>query len=446
MKNAASLKRPAASNSVIAALLPLVLLFATSCLATNAGVITDPSLETDNGPAGTPTGYPVFDEAVEENIPFDFRGRVRVGLAVETFPISVGVPGGALLWDADLLPHVLPKSRLVFRPDISGISVLVNGETLIATSALWRIESLEGAWLELNESPYRGEFEIFRTRFQDTPGLTLINDVEVEDYLRGVVPREIGFLREESFEAMKSQAVAARTYAVRNLGRRIALGFDLFATSADQVYGGAGAEHPLTDRAVRETAGEILVYGGEPIEAFYHSTCGGTTAARHQVWGGEARPYLVPVSDRLGDTFACSLSKYFHWREKYSPEDIERVFNSDPSTFEIAVMERDSSGRAAVLSMKDGVLTTLTQGDRIRWALPQQNGSPLRSTLFEIEPADNGGFAVEGRGWGHGIGMCQMGAHGRSRAGHRYDDILSHYYPGAKIVLLGSSKTTLPVL
>src|SRR5690606_24745040 len=119
----------------------------------------------------------------------------------------------------------------------------------------------------------------------------------MENYLLGVVPFEIGRVGPDLVEASKAQAVAARTYAIRYLGRRDSLGFDVFATVEDQVYGGAEGEHEPVSVAVRETAGQILTYGREPIEAFYHSTCGGVTAAIEEVWDEPPRPYLRSVID-----------------------------------------------------------------------------------------------------------------------------------------------------
>ena len=121
---------------------------------------------------------------------------------------------------------------------------------------------------------YRGQIEIY----PNAQGrLTVMNTVELETYLRGVVPKEMGAWEYPSLEALKAQAVAARTYAVANRGKREKEGFDLVDTVADQVYGGRDGEQSLTDRAVEETQGLVATYGGKPIQALFMADSGGRT-------------------------------------------------------------------------------------------------------------------------------------------------------------------------
>ena len=140
-----------------------------------------------------------------------------------------------------------------------------------------------------NEKPYRGRLEVFA----NTKGtLTVVNVVPLEDYVRGVVPNELSPGGWPELEALKAQAVAARTYAVGNLGRFAAQGFDLTPDTRSQVYGGLSTEHPLSDRAVLETRGRILTYKGAPINALYTSTCGGRTEHGENIFGGAPVAYL----------------------------------------------------------------------------------------------------------------------------------------------------------
>jgi stage II sporulation protein D len=143
--------------------------------------------------------------------------------------------------------------------------------------------------VRFNEKPYRGRLEVFA----NTRGaLTVVNVVSLEDYVRGVVPNELSPGGWPELEALKAQAVAARTYAVSNLGRFRGEGFDLTPDTRSQVYGGRATEHPLTDRAVRETRGRVATYRGVPINALYSSTCGGRTEDAENIFGGEPVPYL----------------------------------------------------------------------------------------------------------------------------------------------------------
>lgn len=135
---------------------------------------------------------------------------------------------------------------------------------------------------------YRGAIEVVPNRHGT---LSVINTVDLETYLRGVVPREMGAWAYPSLEALKAQAVAARTYAVANLGKRAEEGYDLVDTVSDQVYGGADGEQSLTDTAVQQTAGLVATYNGKPIQALFMADCGGSTVDVSWVFGGDA-PYL----------------------------------------------------------------------------------------------------------------------------------------------------------
>jgi len=144
--------------------------------------------------------------------------------------------------------------------------------------------------LTFNQALYRGKFEVF---MNDKQQLTVINILPMEDYIRGVVPMELNVTQ---LEAMKAQAVAARTYALRNRGQFKNEGFDLLPTPASQAYGGLSKENELTNRAVDSTRGLVAYYDGEPINALYSSTCGGHTEDVEKIFGGPALPYLRGVS------------------------------------------------------------------------------------------------------------------------------------------------------
>jgi stage II sporulation protein D len=143
--------------------------------------------------------------------------------------------------------------------------------------------------LRFNEKPYRGRLEVFTNL---NGSLTVVNVLGLEDYVRGVVPNELSPGGYGALEALKAQAVAARTYAVSNRGQYTAAGFDLLPTIRSQVYGGLSTEHPLSTRAVEETRGMIATYRGEPINALYTSTCGGRTEHAENIFNGAPVPYL----------------------------------------------------------------------------------------------------------------------------------------------------------
>jgi len=155
--------------------------------------------------------------------------------------------------------------------------------------AIW---SRSNAGVRLRDGHYRGRILVY---LNDRGTLNLINEVTLEDYLRGVVPKEMGPELYDSLDGLKAQAVAARSYAIKNLGEFSSEGYDICATPRCQVYGGRGAEHPLSNLAVEETRGQVLVYGGVPVDALYSSTCGGHTEDVNVVFPLKNEPYLRAV-------------------------------------------------------------------------------------------------------------------------------------------------------
>ena len=275
-------------------------------------------------------------------------------------------------------------------------------------------------------------------------GLTLVNRLDMESYLLGVVPREIGRASEEIYQAVKAQAVAARTYAVKYMGRRQQLGFDVYPTTEDQVYGGVADEDPIVHRAVGETAGEVLTYRGQPITAYYHSTCAGQTAAIDEVWNEAPVPYLVSVVDvdpRTGEAYDRSSSR-FRWTERWTHDQLAAILNrtlrdslGGRTIRQIRGMEvtrRTPSGRVRSLEIETDAGTFTVGRDRVRWILTPVRGGILNSSKFDVR-VQGGEIVAEGGGWGHGIGMCQVGAMGRARAGQDYRTILQAYYPGTQV-------------
>jgi stage II sporulation protein D len=172
-------------------------------------------------------------------------------------------------------------------------SVLITGAGGSFESSEEIVLNPAGDWsTAVGDRRYRGRFR-FRSGRE---GLLVINELAMEDYLRGVVPVEMGPYQFPELEALKAQAVAARTYAVAHLGDHDDEGWDICATPACQAYHGAGAEHSLSDRAVAETAGIIIIWDGKPIDAMYTSTCGGHTEDAAELFSGRGHPYLSGVA------------------------------------------------------------------------------------------------------------------------------------------------------
>jgi len=275
----------------------------------------------------------------------------------------------------------------------------------------------------------------------------LINVVYMEDYLRGVVPPEIGPRDENEIDAIKAQAVERRTYAVGHLQQYSGEPYDMKSTVADQLYEGMESENRLVNRAVEETAGDVAMFHDNFINAYYHSTCGGLTDDISQVWDKPAQPYLVPVDDNA----SCSWSKYFSWQEQFTEEQLrgrlEQYLSSDRGRqinlsriTDIAIRERTAGGRVAKLIVRTKDDNYRFYKDRIRWAIGRASNPELilPSDKFEVEISsdDQGNISTilfKGNGYGHGVGMCQCGAIGFARNGWRYDQILERYYSGMEL-------------
>src|SRR6266404_5798497 len=293
---------------------------------------------------------------------------------------------------------------------------------------------------------YRGELVITPT----DSGLLVVNRLSMDDYLRGVVPLEIGNRTSAEMAAVQAQAVAARTYAYKHLTS--ARAFDMYATVQDQVYGGVDAEKPLSDTAITTTANVVVLYNGQPITTPYHSTCGGSTAGVSEVWYDQPdQPYLRPVSDRIPgtDNFYCDSSPRFSWTQSYDAAGLRAVVEKYLATYttaprngvgkitDIREQGRTPSGRIAALTVQTESGSYTLRGNDIRFVLRDPKGAILNSTYFSFTESTSGGevsnLTVNGHGYGHGIGMCQWGAIGRARAGQNYRTILETYYPGTTI-------------
>jgi stage II sporulation protein D len=303
-----------------------------------------------------------------------------------------------------------------------------------------------GLLVRVNGRPYRGDIQVIR----DRTGFTVVNHVPLEAYLLGVVSAEMGRRSRSEQEALRAQAVVSRTYALRNLQRREVQGFDLYATVADQAYGGAGAETPEGLDAVVATRGRILTYDGGPIDAFFFSTCGRRTADGTEIFRGADRPYLRSFADIADDgTAYCSISPRFHWREEWTGEELSATLQHTlPATLgvqasearevsDIRVAYRTGSGRVGQLTIGLRASTVQVDGPNVRQVLRPPSGDLLPSNEFSLIVTKVGRrvtrLVADGAGIGHGVGFCQWGAVGRARAGQAYERILAAYYPGATL-------------
>jgi stage II sporulation protein D len=291
--------------------------------------------------------------------------------------------------------------------------------------------------LKVNGGFYCGSLEIKKIGEK----IWVINSVDIEDYLKGVVPCEIGKISSDLIEAAKAQAVAARTYAYAHLDQYHDLGFDLYATIRDQVYKGKGIENHLTNLAVEKTRGEILVFKNQPVEAKYHSTCGGRTADFNDAWPGDAPPYLHSVVCPY-----CKDSPYYKWSKKLHKGEFFQNLKSNLLKIGIKFSEgeliksfrlerNNTSKRVNRIFIETNKDEHEIYTYNIRTVFGDKNdpGGLLKSNYFTFKTSGDT-IIIEGRGYGHGVGMCQFGAMEMARKGKGYKQILYHYYPGTRII------------
>ena len=283
---------------------------------------------------------------------------------------------------------------------------------------------------------YRGDIDVV----PDGQGSAVINRVELEEYLRGVLPGEIGSRDPRDRAALQAQAVAARSYAAARMGERRAL-YDVTATVSDQVYGGQSVERDATDDAVRDTRGLVLTWGDRIITAPYHSHGGELTAAPAEVWKRASEPYLQPVSDRTasGGCF-CDASGNRGWERRFSFGEIaslllqygrEAGVATSGEVRAVRVASRGPSGRVTAVEIETGAGRALLRGNDIR-SVFRRDGAILPSTSFQLDVTGSL-VLLRGVGNGHGVGMSQWGAIGRARAGQDARTILAAYYPGTRL-------------
>ena len=311
---------------------------------------------------------------------------------------------------------VKSKIRLLERGMLVGLNVYPSKRIII--------EPLKDAAIVINNFRFRGNITLIRT---PSNRLTVVNSINIEDYVKGVLYHEVS--HHWPMEALKAQAVATRTYALssRTLATK---DYDITNDIYSQVYGGKQSERYRTGLAVERTKGQILVYQGKIFPAYFHADCGGMTEDAQELWHMDLAPLKgVPC------TF-CKDSPHMHWKRNMRLKDIQdalnvRGQNINGTIKDIAVVERDRSGRIKNLKIttREGQEVVVKADDFRNSIGPNE----LKSNNYEIAMQ---GYFVDftGKGWGHGVGMCQWGALGMAKQQFTYTQILNYYYPHAQLV------------
>ncbi len=291
--------------------------------------------------------------------------------------------------------------------------------TLIAKQPIL-IEPVGGVTLELNKNKYTGTFEIL-------PGANSFNIIELtplENYLYGVLPHEMHHTW--ALEALKAQAVAARTYTLKSIEKKAEEPFDLYSDVRSQMYKGSAQVYDSVKKAVDQTNGQVLSYKGELFFTYYHGNCGGGTD-HVEIWNEKA-PHIKPLAGA-----SCKFdthSKSFNFSQDITKTVAEKFARSQGlkgSLKSIKIAKKTSTGRANLL-----VLKTANGSKQVRCA-DFRAYTGIRSCKITKLTVGSTKVHVEGHGYGHGIGMCQDGAHGMAKQNYTYKQILKQYYPGSTL-------------
>lgn len=280
-----------------------------------------------------------------------------------------------------------------------------------------------GSVVNINEFALTGMIDIRKNK---KGCYQVINELCLEDYVRAVVGEEMA--SRWPLEALKAQAVIARTYALYRKSKSASLLYDLSATVDSQMFTGDARDKQGPATAARDTEGEVLTYGGEVIETVYHSACGGATENAKDVWDRDY-PYL-----KSQDCSCGKESPYARWEKAFAVKDVERALTAGgyPASgiTRIRILDRSGTGRVKLVKVNAASGSINIKGIDFRRLLGY---SKLPSTAFEVRKADSK-FIFSGKGSGHGVGLCQWGAKVMADEGKSYREILEHYYPGAILI------------
>jgi stage II sporulation protein D len=391
--------------------------------------------------------------------------------------VKLQVPGG----------QTVKVDGLLGQLQVSGLAGTLPGPVRLVPNQAVQPLPLVGAKpdnpVSYGGKPYRGEIEVLIS--PNDGKLSVVNVINTEDYIYGVVPKEMQ--ASWPMEALKAQAVAARTFAKRNLGRYAAEGFDLVDTPMSQAYGGLASEQPRTTEAVIATRSQVLTYQGALASTFYHASSGGHTENSNIIWNGPYIAYLRGVPD----FDAVPQNPHFGWERTFTLEEAASTLVTNK--FGVGVLKAiqpsgtmGASGRPSHWTISGSTQTVKLTAEQLRWTFGLRSsarsilvklggyvhpthavgradlvhvvgagGTAIRRTVNGSSVVGAGanavpiaapavtlvgglawqepGIRMTGGGWGHGVGMSQWGAYGMSVQGKTYTEILTHYYQGTKV-------------
>ncbi|MFI5349516.1 MAG: SpoIID/LytB domain-containing protein, partial [Elusimicrobiota bacterium] len=290
-----------------------------------------------------------------------------------------------------------------------------------------RLVPQNGALIRVGSDRHRGTLIL---RLDPGQTVTIVEEVAMEDYLEGVLPYEMD--PDWPLEALKAQAVVARSFAYANMGKFKKDGFDLTADTRSQMYRGITAVNDNVRRAVRETRGEVLGWKGQLLRVYYHACCGGRTENAAEAWGGD--PAATPPPLRGVRDPWCAASPHMRWTAYFAWQDIMAAIEERrrlPGPLKsLKIGRRDVAGYVRDFVARTGKTDLPVKASDLRASLGAGDLKSIRISRLIVKKK---GLEFVGAGSGHGVGLCQWGARIQAEKGRMYEQILRFYFPGADL-------------
>jgi stage II sporulation protein D len=352
-------------------------------------------------------------------------GKARVQIAIVRLAEKAVIEpqGPVLVVEPGRKPRPLEwKGALTLSPRVGGLRL-----SQLKLKSETRLEPQSGALIKVGADPHRGALIL---RLDPGQTVTVVEDVDVEDYLEGVLPHEMD--PDWPLEALKAQAVVARSFTYANMGKFRKDGFDLTADTRSQMYRGVTAVNDNVRRAVRETRGEVLGWNGQLLRVYYHACCGGRTENAAEAWGGDPKDTPKPLKG-VKDPW-CAPSPHMHWTAYFAWQDVMAAIEEHRALTgplkSLKIGSRDVAGYVREFVARSGKTDVAVKPSDLRASLGAGELKSLRITRLTVKKK---GLEFVGAGSGHGVGLCQWGARVQAEKGRSYDKILRFYFPGADL-------------
>lgn len=338
-----------------------------------------------------------------------FKPLLKIGILVDVASFDLEGDAEILFKEGKLAGSIQGKYEVKVENGKISISGKVFNEKMVKLSPKFMI-------IKIGRRMFRGEIEIWVKNGK----LTVVNELSIEDYVRGVINKEA--IPSWSLEAKKTQAVLARTFAVyqKMFNPRSEL-FDLAPSVLDQVYGGLDKEDLSANKAVDETKGEVITKGHNAVKIYFHSTCGGNTSSSSEVWKID-EPHLQSVKCPY-----CKNSSLYRWNRKIAVSELEKKLSG--SGYKVGKIKTIKTVRGKTRVLSVAVNNTSIPVNKFREAV---GFSVIWSNDFSVKKVDSN-FVFEGKGAGHGVGVCQWGMAGMAASGKTHYEIINYYFSGVEI-------------